>query len=111
MAQTILEFTDRHLIIRDADLIEVLEQMNAELVNIPQKQLTFLTEFIASDMLHVTGGVDPEFDVHLKTTEALDEFQTLINAVRDKTDGLDAERILRNLRKIEELVFNSYSSN
>jgi len=77
LAHSILEFSDRHLIIRDHDLMEVLKILSAQLEITPNDSLSFLPEFLASDMIHITGGIDPEFDVHLNSEQVLSDFQYL----------------------------------
>lgn len=105
MAHSIIEFADRHLTIPDDELIEVLETLSAQLEINPNDSLSFLPEFLASDMVHVNGGVDPEFDVHLNSEQILGEFQSLITQTRDKSDGPESQRLLSNLQKIQDLVY------
>ncbi len=105
MAHSIIEFADRHLTIPDDELIEVLETLSAQLEINPNESLSFLPEFLASDMVHVNGGVDPEFEVHLNSKQMLDEFQYLITQARDESDGAESQRLLSNLQKIQDLVF------
>ena len=67
MAHSILEFGENQLIMRDAELLAVLEQMQDSLRDNPDDKLDFLSEFLLSDMVHVTGGLDPDLDRHLNT--------------------------------------------
>ena len=107
MAHSILEFDDRHLIISDDELIEVLETLSEQLEINPNENLSFLPEFLANDMVHVNGGVDPEFETHLNTNQLLNEFQTLITQVRTDFDRPEMQRMLSNLQKLQDLVFDT----
>lgn len=107
MAHSILEFSDRHLIIRDHDLMEVLKILSAQLEITPNDSLSFLPEFLASDMIHITGGIDPEFDVHLNSEQVLSDFQYLSTQAQENVSGQNAQRILDNLQKIQNLIYGS----
>lgn len=111
MAHSILEFADRHLIIRDHELMEVLEMLSAQLKTTPKDSLSFLSEFLASDMVHINGGIDPEFDVHLNSEQVLSDFQCLIAQAQESFNGSDAQRILGNLQKIQNLIYYSDEGN
>jgi len=107
LAHSILEFSDRHLIIHDHDLMEVLKILSAQLEISPNDSLSFLPEFLASDMIHITGGIDPKFDVHLNSKQVLSDFQCLSAQAQENISGPEARRILDNLQKIQNLIYGS----
>ena len=107
MAHSILEFADRHLTIPDDELIEVLETLSAQLEISPNDNLSFLPEFLASDMVHVNGGIDPDFEAHLNSDQMLSDFQSLLARVKGISDEPKSERVLSNLEKIHNLIYGS----
>ena len=107
MAHSILKFSDRHLIIRDDNLMDVLEMLSAQLETTPNDSLSFLPEFLASDMVHINGGINPKFNVHLNSEQVLSDFQGLIAQVQENASGPNAQRILGNLQKIQTLIYDS----
>ena len=111
MAHSILEFADRYLIMRDHDLMEVLEMLSAQLETMQNDSLSFLPEFLASDMVHINGGIDPEFDVHLNSEKMLGDFQCLIARAQENFNGPEAQHILGNLQKIQNLIYYSDEGN
>ena len=101
MAHSILKFSDRHLIIRDDDLMDALELLSAQLETAPNDSLSFLPEFLASDMVHVNGGINPKFDVHLNSEQMLSDFQRLIAQAQENVHGSEAKV---GLKQADELA-------
>lgn len=104
MAHSILEFGENQLIMRDAELLAVLEQMQDSLRDNPDDKLDFLSEFLLSDMVHVTGGLDPDLDRHLNTASSRDAFLNLIDSTCKSLKSQSDRKLQDNLRKLKELV-------
>jgi len=117
LGHSILEFADRHLIIRDHRLIEVLETLCTQLETTPNDGLSFLPEFLARDMAQINGCIDPEFEVHLNSEQKLSDFQRLIvqtqenvygsEAIGSKANGQETQRKLDSLQKLQNLIYDS----
>ena len=104
MAHSILEFGEKHLIMRDVDLLEALTCMKQELESHLDENLTFLAEFLQSDMIHVSGGLDPDLNTHLDSHESREAFVRVIRSIHHKGTEHTEEKILDNLKKLQSLV-------
>lgn len=102
MAHSIVEFGDNHVMMRDADLLAALTRIQEELQSNHNENLEFLTAFLQSDMVHVSGGIDPNFNTHLKSEESREAFFAVIRNIREAED-VD-EQVLQNLNKLQTLI-------
>ena len=105
MAHSILEYGDRHLTMRDMDLLEVLEFMVGQLGPAPEPDLAFLPDFLASDMVHDSGGIDPDLGAHLKDDAARAAFINLTNKTAEAVhDHPRRNKIVERLEALRGLV-------
>ncbi|MBX2836464.1 MAG: hypothetical protein KTR35_06400 [Gammaproteobacteria bacterium] len=102
MAHSILEYGDNHLMMRDAELLAALNRIQEEIQSQPEEKLQFLKTFLQSDMVHITGGIDPDFGTHLNSDESREAFVSVIHRIRNN-DNVD-EKVLENLNKLETLL-------
>ncbi|MEM9342769.1 MAG: hypothetical protein AAGA87_06965 [Pseudomonadota bacterium] len=102
MAHSILEYGDRHITMRDMELTAALEALHAAHVGDPAPELAFLPAFMSSGMLHITGGIDPEFGTHLSSPEAQAAFLDLID--RTQATAAAGDPVVGHLAKLRGLI-------
>jgi len=72
--------------------MEVLQSLNEELANNPDSNLSFISEFMKSDLIHITGGIDPKLNENLITNEKKGSFLTLVKHVRKELTDSNSQQ-------------------
>ena len=103
MAHSILTYQEKHAIFQDNDLLDILSCIQEELQSNPKTNLAFVSDFLASDMIHINGGIDPDFETNVTSNEALEELKMVLQKIQDHATLQNNQRIADCVYRMKEL--------